>query len=464
MSYLNRMEATGDIEVLTFHSTGQAPRDEDQVLLDPTRIDAYSSALLVAAKDEPDGPGHLLEKRVLEGAFALAASERLDNREYEKQLLWYVMETLFERDLALREPIDGQNYIVFPSQCTSPLLFPGGTAFGVAYGMSGPVRRTYATLIAQLAHYSGFVKREFFQDAAAYHSNTNHRCLVCLRDQGDGTGELHLSFDEQTPEIIRQGFVQFVGRHIETRALPGSFTTRHAYHCKKCSRPFEDDVVRDRLSDGRADLLCGRCESRTPLTNLLAPQSTQSDLGSVRIGEDARAGKQRITAAWVIQGKIAQGQYDVFLSHNSKDKAEVEAIAMKLKSIGLRPWLDKWDMVPGDIFVDKLEWAIDHIDRAALFFGENDMGNWHAMEYKAYLERWSKKAARLIPVLLPKAPEKPELPIFLRQALWADMRNWQQADDDGFYRLVCGMLGRAGVDSPWMKLSARSIWEWQQPT
>ena len=46
------------------------------MLLDPTRVDAYASALLVAAKDDPDGPGHLLESRVREGKFKLDKAER----------------------------------------------------------------------------------------------------------------------------------------------------------------------------------------------------------------------------------------------------------------------------------------------------------------------------------------------------------------------------------------------------
>ncbi|MBI2487804.1 MAG: toll/interleukin-1 receptor domain-containing protein [Deltaproteobacteria bacterium] len=34
--------------------------------------------------------------------------------------------------------------------------------------------------------------------------------------------------------------------------------------------------------------------------------------------------------------------FDVFLSHNSKEKPAVERIAEKLKQAGLEPWLDKW--------------------------------------------------------------------------------------------------------------------------
>ncbi|MGH9837737.1 MAG: TIR domain-containing protein [Blastocatellia bacterium] len=35
-------------------------------------------------------------------------------------------------------------------------------------------------------------------------------------------------------------------------------------------------------------------------------------------------------------------QYDVFLSHSSKDKDIVRAVAERLRADGLRVWLDGW--------------------------------------------------------------------------------------------------------------------------
>ena len=95
IAYLQRLEDTDAVDVLAFHSIGQEPKAETLVLLDPTRVDAYASALLVAAKDEPDGPGHLLESRVLDGDFKLPDSERLGDKRAERHLLWFVMESLF---------------------------------------------------------------------------------------------------------------------------------------------------------------------------------------------------------------------------------------------------------------------------------------------------------------------------------------------------------------------------------
>ena len=35
--------------------------------------------------------------------------------------------------------------------------------------------------------------------------------------------------------------------------------------------------------------------------------------------------------------------HDVFLSHSSKDKAVVRAVAERLRADGLRVWLDDWE-------------------------------------------------------------------------------------------------------------------------
>jgi hypothetical protein len=43
-------------------------------------------------------------------------------------------------------------------------------------------------------------------------------------------------------------------------------------------------------------------------------------------------------------------QFDVFLSHNNVDKPAVEALARKLRDVGLNPWFDKWCLVPGTAY------------------------------------------------------------------------------------------------------------------
>jgi small GTP-binding protein len=463
VAHLQRLEATDAVDLLVFHTTGAEPRSEDKVLLDPTRVDAYASALLVAAKDEPDGPGHLLESRVRDGEFKLDHEERIADRDSERHVLWYVMENLLSRDLALRERIKGEDYVVFPSQCTAELRFPGVAAFGVAFGFAGPVRSIYATLIAQLAHYEGFKKREFFQDAAAYRAEAGGRCLVRLRDHGHGQGELEVLFENETSAPVRQGFLEFVGKHLEARSTPGSVTKRHAYHCanKECRNPFEDRVVKARLDARKRNLICPICEEKTPLVDLLAAPTAAAALVAAQIDTDAKVGRQRMTAAFVIKAKEVEGKFDVFLSHNSKDKAAVEKIAKRLLKVGIRPWLDKWNLPPGARLSKALAHAIETIPCAALFFGPADVGNWHIMEIDAYLEKWASGDSRMIPVILPNVKDTPDIPVFVRQPVWADMRDWEKEESDAFYRFVCGILGKAPGDSPMKKFGVRDVAEWQ---
>lgn len=463
ISHLERLEATDAVDLLVFHTTGAAPQTKDLVLLDPTRVDAYASALLVAAKDEPDGPGHILESRAREMDFRIDKEERIPDRESERHVMWFVLESLLSRDLALRERIRGEDYVVFPSQCTAAMRFPGSATLGVVLGFAGPVRSIYATLIAQLAHYEGFKKREFFLDAAAYRAEDGGRCLIRLRDGGRGRGELDVLFDTETPTSVRQGFLEFVTKHLESKSTPDSVTRRHAYHCSntKCRNPFDDHVVRARLEARKKKLICPICEMKTPLLDLLASPTRAAQNVAAQMDWDAVIGRRRMTAGLVIKAKEVEGKFDVFLSHNSKDKGAVEKIAKRLLKVGIRPWLDKWNLAPGDTVSDALEKAIKTIPCAALCFGPADVGKWHIMEIRAYVEKLAAGSARIIPVALPGVEDLPELPLFVRQTLWVDMRNWEDTDCDGFYRFVCGVLGRAPGDSPVKRLGVRHIAEWQ---
>ncbi len=42
--------------------------------------------------------------------------------------------------------------------------------------------------------------------------------------------------------------------------------------------------------------------------------------------------------------------YDVLLSHNSADKPAVEELARRLVKAGIQPWLNKWNLIPGEAY------------------------------------------------------------------------------------------------------------------
>ena len=56
-----------------------------------------------------------------------------------------------------------------------------------------------------------------------------------------------------------------------------------------------------------------------------------------------------------------QPQFDVFLSHNSKDKPAVIALAKRLQAHGIKVWLDFWELRPGHPWQEALEEIIESL-------------------------------------------------------------------------------------------------------
>ncbi len=95
-------------------------------------------------------------------------------------------------------------------------------------------------------------------------------------------------------------------------------------------------------------------------------------------------------------------QYDVFLSHNAKDKPRVRRLAERLKAAGVRVWLDEWVIQAGDIIALKVDEGLEQsrvlllcISPAALASG------WVALERSTAVHRDPANAGRrFIPLLL----------------------------------------------------------------
>ena len=131
-------------------------------------------------------------------------------------------------------------------------------------------------------------------------------------------------------------------------------------------------------------------------------------------------------------------QFDVFLCHNSQDKPAVIEIANQLKANNINPWLDKWHLRPGSSWQDLLEDQINEIRAAAVFVGNSGLGPWQMQEIKAFLRAFVNRKCPVIPVLLPNAPQEPQLPVFLQGLMWVDFR---QRDPEPLGQLIWGITG-----------------------
>ena len=145
-------------------------------------------------------------------------------------------------------------------------------------------------------------------------------------------------------------------------------------------------------------------------------------------------------------------RWDVFLSYASPDRAEVEKLALRLEDeAGLKVFLDKWRLVPGERFIPGLQDALRASSSCAVFLGRQNIRPWQNIEMEAALSRAVDRASqrgdsafRIIPVLLPGAQDLAEdqIPDFIGLQTWVDFRSPKGLDDaEAFARLVAGIRG-----------------------
>jgi len=427
---LGRVEGRGLVRRLRFG---------DFVLLQPELLDAYASALVQAAKEEPDGLGVIAEEDALEGRFKLADAERIGPSEQEKLLLIATVEELLRHEVALKESTDRGVDLVFPSQFTrerpdAPHI-PGRE---LTLGFQGSLHTIYATLAVRLARSHLFKRREMWRNVATYESAADGVCGVYLRELEEGVGELDVFFDERADETVRRQFETYVFEHVQQRAGASVVTRRRVVRCTACGYALPDDLVQRKLERGGREMPCPDCEECTIALIAAADQVARPDAAVIEMNRSANQRRTSDIAATRLKGKVKTGDYDVFLCHNSRNKAEVKAIGEQLRERGIHPWLDEWSIPPGTRWQKELAKQVRSIRSAAVFIGGGSPGPWQDVEIEGLLQRFVKNKRPLIPVILPSRTGNPRLPDFL--TLWhlVDMR---KADPEPLDQLVWGITG-----------------------
>jgi hypothetical protein len=153
-------------------------------------------------------------------------------------------------------------------------------------------------------------------------------------------------------------------------------------------------------------------------------------------------------------------QYDVFVSHSSKDKSMVRPIAERLRSDGLKVWFDEWEIQVGDNIPAKLEEGLEHSNILLLCMSANAYGSeWAQLESGTFRFRDPlNKARRLIPLRLDEAPVKGSL----RQFLYI---KWQpDASEQSYMKLFSACTNRpptapANLERPAKRIKERPLSE-----
>lgn len=122
----------------------------------------------------------------------------------------------------------------------------------------------------------------------------------------------------------------------------------------------------------------------------------------------------------------------IFLSYAREDEKKVEEIYKRLSDAGCKPWMDKKDILPGEIWRSRIKEAIRDSDffLACLSTHSVSKRGFLQREIKDALDTWQEKLSDDI-YFIPVRLEACEFPESLGEFQWVSL-----FEDDGWIRLL----------------------------
>ncbi len=199
----------------------------DLVLLQPELLDAYASAVINAASADPDGLGTLKEAYLFDMRLPIPQETRVSDSRMERALLFATLEEILKYDLALREYGAEGPLLIFPSQFAQETLEAPRLELrpSLIFSFSGPIMNIYAGIAVRLAQSGIFTKTGMWRYGVLYSSDGDGCCRLQLRNAGEGSAELEISYAPETSRHVRRQFEEYVYVQLIRRAVRDSVVT-----------------------------------------------------------------------------------------------------------------------------------------------------------------------------------------------------------------------------------------------
>jgi hypothetical protein len=132
----------------------------------------------------------------------------------------------------------------------------------------------------------------------------------------------------------------------------------------------------------------------------------------------------------------------VFISYSRQDRAFVDRLAVQLVNNKVNVWLDRWELHVGDSLLTKIQDAVSGASALLVILSKASVASeWCRKELNAGLMReLNEKRVVVLPILL----EDCDIPVFLKEKLYADFR---ENFDEGLHTVVESI---AKVTNQWM--------------
>jgi GTPase SAR1 family protein len=238
---------------------------DEALILRVDVVEQYAASLIVLARDNPRGVPAVPEADLGSRQNALPGIEpstRLDWAQ-ERIVLECVAELMIRHGVCFRH----QGLLVFPT------LFPEAPTEAEAeklphtvtlwYDFTGAIDNVYASLVAGLMVLGPFGPGRLTPGRAEFDEPAQGLCgLRRLRRPG-GLAHIELFFSPGAPQVRRDAFVAYVEAHLRENGV--EVTECRAIKCPECGKEITEETVRERIADGREDVVCNRCERRTQI-------------------------------------------------------------------------------------------------------------------------------------------------------------------------------------------------------
>jgi anti-anti-sigma factor len=133
-------------------------------------------------------------------------------------------------------------------------------------------------------------------------------------------------------------------------------------------------------------------------------------------------------------------KYDAFVSYSSADWRSCLALCERLKQDGVRLWLDRWNIAPGENIVSRIDDGLENSQALLLLASPNAFqSDWSEIERTSQMFRDpGGQKCRLIPILI----ENCKFPIMLANLKYIDYRD---RSEDAYYEILCACSPPARV-------------------
>jgi WD40 repeat protein len=241
-------------------------KDGDRaVILRGDVVEQYAGSLIVAARESARG-APALQESILGGAElslpGLSERDRLPKLQ-ERIVLECVAELMIRHGVCFRH----EGLLVFPTLFKDPPTAEEAEklphSVSLWYDFTGAIDNIYALLVAGLMVLRPFGSGRLAAGKAEFDDPSQGVCGLRLIKRPGGLAHIDLFFGPSTPSSRRDEFTAYVEAHLRRNGV--EITEHKAIKCG-CGTVIDEPTIQARIADGKADVICPRCETRTPIS------------------------------------------------------------------------------------------------------------------------------------------------------------------------------------------------------